>query len=188
MEVRDQERIDGYPLVVIGTSHSTGDVSGHDSNEAGSEESCPRVPDFSGEQVCCYRRQATDKACVSWGGGGLAGGFAVGTFRLTWLDNPFAVHKHTRTHPRTHIHTHTHLKVDARKTQTSLMCTVVWRELSSQCSMPDETISTGYTWGRGRGRERGMNRYLASRTTLTVPPTIRPRGYHARSSNQLRNG
>ncbi len=72
-EVRDQQSKDGYPLVVIGTSHSTGDVSGHDSNEAGSEESCPRVPDFSCEQVCCYGRQATDKGCVSWGGGGGGG-------------------------------------------------------------------------------------------------------------------
>ena len=58
----------------------------------------------------------------------------------------------------------TDLNMGARKTQMSRMWTGKWRELRSQWMVPEVTMRPGYT----------------------VPPTILPRGYHARSSNQFR--
>lgn len=57
-----------------------------------------------------------------------------------------------------------YLNTGARNTQISLMCIGIFMACNIQCIVPDVIIRPGYT----------------------VPPTIRPRGYHARSSNQFR--
>lgn len=58
----------------------------------------------------------------------------------------------------------THLKIGAKNTQISRIWTGMFNVCNNQCIPPEVIINPGYT----------------------VPPTILPNGYQARSSNQFK--
>lgn len=85
------------------------------------------------------------------------------------IDNRTMISKqktHTKTGPPTNIilYKTTHLKIGAKNTQMSRIWTGMFNVCNNQCIPPDVIINPGYT----------------------VPPTILPNGYQARSSNQFK--
>ena len=59
--VGEHEGEDGDAFVVVGSCHGSGDVPGHDGDEAGREESGPARPKLLGEQVGGDGREAAEQ-------------------------------------------------------------------------------------------------------------------------------